>query len=77
MSRGALEFVRDSRLTSFNGIEQVSALCGLLDICVDEERVSLRVYVLHHNLEAIEAAGFWDLNLGAEALDQVLVDDTV
>ena len=33
--------------------------------------------VLHHDLEAVEAAGFGDLDLAAEALDKVLVDDAV
>ncbi len=33
--------------------------------------------VLHHDLEAVEAAGLGHLNLAAEALDEVLVDNAV
>ena len=33
--------------------------------------------VLHHDLETVETSGLGDLNLGAETLDKVLVDDTV
>lgn len=33
--------------------------------------------VLHHDLEAVEAASLGDLDLGAESLDKVLVDDAV
>jgi len=60
-----------------NGVEEVLALRLLLDVGVDEERVGLGVNVLHHNLETVEAASLWDLNLSAEALNEVLVDDTI
>lgn len=33
--------------------------------------------VLHHDLETVETSGLGDLNLRAETLDKVLVDDTV
>lgn len=33
--------------------------------------------VLHHNLEAVEASCLWYLHLAAEALHQILVDDTI
>lgn len=49
----------------------------LLDVCVDEKRICLGVDVLHHNLETIEASSLGDLNLPAETLDQVLVDNSV
>jgi hypothetical protein len=64
-------------LTVVNGVEQVVALLGLADVCVDEQRVCLRVDVLHHDLEAVEAAGLGDLYLAREALDKVLVDDAI
>lgn len=64
-------------LTGLNGIEKVAALGLFLDICVDEERVSLRVYVLHHDLEAIKASSFWDLDFTTETLYQVLIDNSV
>jgi hypothetical protein len=35
------------------------------------------VDVLHHNLEAVEAASLGDLDLAGEALDKVLVDDAI
>ena len=63
--------------TGINGIEEVGALLGLLDVCIDEERVGFRVNVLNHDLESIEAASFGDLHLIAEALQQVLVDNAV
>ena len=49
----------------------------LLDVCVDEQAVHLRVDVLHGDLETVEEARLGHLNLGAEALHQVLVDDAV
>lgn len=60
-----------------DGIEEVCALGLLLDVRVDEEGVRLGVNVLNHDLETVEAAGFWDLNLAAEALEKVLVDNSV
>lgn len=60
-----------------DGIEEVCALSLLLDVCVNEEGVCLGVNVLDHNLETVEAAGFWDLDLAAEALEEVLVDNSV
>jgi hypothetical protein len=35
------------------------------------------VDVLHHDLEAVEAASLGDLDLAGEALDKVLVDDAI
>ena len=64
-------------LTVVNGVEQVCALLGLADVGVDEERVCLGVDVLHHDLEAVEAAGLGDLYLAGEALDEVLVDNAI
>lgn len=58
-------------------IEKVLSLLGVLDVSVDEQGVCLGVDVLHHNLEAIEAASLGCLNLVGETLDKVLVDDTV
>lgn len=67
-------------LDAWNGIDSIekeSALLGVLDIGVDEERVGLGVDVFHHDLESVEASGFWCLDFIAESLDKVLVDDTV
>ena len=52
-------------------------MLSLLDVGVDEKRVRLGVDIFHHDLETIEAASFWDLDFAREALDQVLVDDTI
>jgi hypothetical protein len=49
----------------------------LLDVCIDEKGVCLRVDVLHHYLETVEASSLWDLDFSAETLDQVLVDNAV
>ena len=49
----------------------------LFDVAVDQKRVCFRVDVFHHDLKAVEAACFWDLNLSREAFDEILVDDAV
>ena len=49
----------------------------LLDVSVDEQGISLGMDVLHHDLEAIKAAGFWDLNLTTEPLNEILVNDAI
>ena len=61
----------------FDGVEEVIMLGGVLDVGIDEERVSFRVDVLHHDLETIEALCLGDLNHIGEAFVEVLVDDTV
>ena len=68
---------RVGQLTGLNGVEEVSPLGGLLDVGVNEQGVGLRVDVFHHDLEAVEAACLRNLDLAAEALNQVLVDDAV
>jgi hypothetical protein len=67
----------DLKLTGINGIKEVCPLGLLLDVCVDQEGVGLRVDVLHHDLETVEASRLGDLYFTAEALDQVLVDNSV
>ena len=47
-------------------------LSGVLDVCIYEQAVHLRVDVLHGNLETIEAASFSHLNFLAEALHLVV-----
>ena len=63
--------------TGVNGIEKVGALLGLLDVGVNEQGVGLGMDVLHHDLETVEAASLRNLDLSAETLNEVLVDDTV
>lgn len=66
-----------SKLTIVNGIEEVGTLLGFINIGVNQERVGLGVYVLHHDLESIKATSFGDLNFAAESLNQVLIDNAI
>ena len=61
----------------FHGVEEVLALHGVLDVSIDEERVSLGMDILHYNLEAIEAVSLSSLDLIREPFDQILVDNPV
>lgn len=63
--------------TGVNGIEKVGALLGFLDVGVDEQRVCFGMDILHHDLKAVEATGLRNLNLRTEALNKVLVHDTI
>ena len=64
-------------LTVVNGVEEIVALLGLADVGVDQQRVCLGVYILHHDLETVEASRLRDLYFARETLDEVLVDDSV
>jgi hypothetical protein len=75
--RDASMSVKDATLTVVNGVEEIGALLGLADVCVDQQRVGLGVDILHHDLEAVEASRLGYLYLAAEALHQVLVDNAV
>lgn len=66
-----------SILTIINGVEEVAALLWLANVRVDEQRVCFGVDVLHHNLEAIKAPCLRYLYFSAEALDKVLVNNTI
>ncbi len=65
------------RLTVVNSVEQVCALLGFADVCVDEERVRLGVDILHHDLKAVEASCLRNLYLAGKSLDKVLVDNAI
>ena len=52
-------------------------MSSVLDVCVNEEQVHLRVDVLHHNLEAVEASSFSSLDLVGEAFNKLFIDDAV
>jgi hypothetical protein len=65
------------QLTGLNSVEKICALSLLLDVCVDEKGVCLGVDVLHHDLETVEATGLRYLDFTAEALEEVLVDNSV
>ena len=51
-----------------DGIEQVKFLILVLDVCINQEGVGLGMDIFHGDLEAVEAASFRDLDLGAELL---------
>jgi hypothetical protein len=63
--------------TGLDCIEEVSSLRGFFDIGVNQERVGLRMDILHHDLEAIETSGFRDLHFIAESFEKILIDNTV
>jgi hypothetical protein len=65
------------KLTGVNGVEKIGALCLLLNVCINQKRVCFRVNVLHHNLEPVKASSFWNLHLSTEALEQVLVHNSI
>lgn len=60
-----------------NSIKKICLLILVLDVSVDQERVSLRMDVFHGDLEAIETSCLWHLNFRAELLGKVLHNDSV
>lgn len=64
-------------LTGINGIKKILLLLRVLDISVDQKGVSLRVDVLHHDLEAVEALCLWDLDFATKTLYQILIDNAI
>ena len=60
------------RLTVVNSIEEIRALLGLADVCVDEKGVRFRVDVLHHDLETVEASRFGGLDFTRESLEEAV-----
>jgi hypothetical protein len=63
--------------TGLDGIEEVSALSRLLNVGVNQERVSFGMDVFHHDLEAIETSCFRDLHFVAESLEKIFVDNSI
>jgi len=47
-----------------DGVEQPGLLLGFADVSVDQQAIGLRVYVLHGDLEAVEAPCLGQLHLG-------------
>ena len=60
-----------------DGTEEIITTSGILNVCVDEERVRLRVDVFHHDLETVEATSLGGLDFVREAFDEVLVNYAV
>jgi hypothetical protein len=65
------------QLTGVNCVKEICALLLLLDVSVDEERISLRVDVFHHDLKSVEAASLGDLDFSTETLEEVLIDNAI
>lgn len=59
------------RRNILDGIEQEVFLGSVRNVCVDNQRIGLRMNILHHHLEAIEASCLWDLDLCHEPLGKV------
>ncbi|KAH3660013.1 hypothetical protein OGAPHI_007218 [Ogataea philodendri] len=65
---------------TWDGLDSVEKELGFLrvfDVGINQKRVGLGVDVLHHDLESVETLGLWDLDLGREVLNKVLVNDTI
>ena len=60
----------------FDGVKEVIALGGVLDVSINGERISFGVDILH-DLETVEVACLSHLNFIGEMLVEVLVDDTI
>merc|ERR1719509_737883 len=65
------------RWNGLNGAEHLLLLFCIFDVGVNEEGVHLAVDVFNGNLESIEAAGLWDLNLAHEMFYQIFIDNSV
>lgn len=75
-SNRPIGFPLDGRY-SIDAVEQVVFLFSISDISVYEKTVDFAVYVLHHDLEAVEHLDLADLHFSAEALDKIFVDDAI
>jgi hypothetical protein len=69
--QGPLSFL-SYRRNVLNGIQQKVFLGKVRNVSVNDERICLRVNVLHHDLEPVEAPSLWNLDLCHEALSEVL-----
>ena len=59
------------------GMEQMQFLCGVFDICVNEQGVCFAVDIFDCNLEAVETAGLRYSYFGGKVVAQVFVDNAV
>lgn len=60
-----------------NCVKQITFFILILNVGINQERISLGMNVFHGHLESIKTSGFRDLNLGAELLGKVLHHDSV
>lgn len=75
-SNGPVSLLSDAG-NGINSVEEVGSLGRLLDVGVNEQGIGLGVNVLHHDLESVEASSLRDLDLAAEPLNKVLVDNAI
>lgn len=66
-----------NRVEVGDGFEQNLLLTFVFDLSVYQQRLGLRVYVLHRDLEPIESPSLSYFNLPSESLCKILNDDTV
>ena len=62
---------------SLYGVQQMVFFLGVLDVCIDQERVSLAVDVFDSDLKAVEASGFRRGNLCGKISGEILVNDPI
>mmetsp|Transcript_61485 Transcript_61485/g.132241 ORF Transcript_61485/g.132241 Transcript_61485/m.132241 type:complete len:272 (+) Transcript_61485:430-1245(+) len=60
-----------------DGVEDGVLLNRIPDVLLDQERVGLRMNILHGHLKTIEGTSLRQLNLGGKARGQVLKDDAI
>ena len=58
-------------------MEKILALLLLSNVSVNEQGVSLGVDILHHDLKAVEASSFWNLDFATKTFDEILIDDAI
>ena len=58
-------------------MEEVLSLVRIFDVGIDEERVSFRVNILHHDLEPIETPCFSDLDFVRKTFDEVFIHNAI
>jgi len=60
-----------------DGGKEESLFGGVLNVGINQQRVSLRVDVLHHHLETVETTGLGDLDFCNESLGKVFQHNSV
>lgn len=54
--------------------KEIIFLIGVFDVCINKQRIGLRMNVLHSYLKSIEAPSFWDLHFSAKLFSKVFKD---
>ena len=76
LTEGPVSRVLNAR-NCFNGVEEVIILGRVLDVSINEERVSFGVDILHNYLETIKVACLSHLYFIGETLIEVLIDNII